>query len=95
MTIAKRARISRARATRFDDRAVASLVLGTTGLFFFNILFGPLAIALGVLAARRHRTGGRDHTAALVGVALGVADLLVLAVLIVGQLRHGDLQWRT
>ena len=99
MNVAKRglisrARVSRARAQGLDDRVAASLVFGVAGLFFFNIIFGPLAIVLGALAARRHRTGGRDHTAALCGIALGVADLIVLAVLVAGHLHGGSVEWR-
>jgi hypothetical protein len=67
------------RLTMIDERASAAVAFGVTGLFFFNIVFGPLAVTLGVLAARRHRTGP-THRAALAGVLLGVADLVVLAV---------------
>jgi hypothetical protein len=82
------------RSARLDDRATAALMLGATGLFFFNIVFGPFAIALGAIAARRHRSGP-DHVAALIGVALGVADLVVLAVLLLAQLRGGAIHWTT
>lgn len=85
MTVAKR-------ATRLDDRATASLMFGVTGLFFFNIVFGPLAVILGALAARRHRSGP-DHVAALAGLALGVADLAVLAVLLLNQMHTGVIHW--
>ena len=82
------------RAGSLDDRAVASLTLGVAGLFFFNVLFGPTAIVLGAIAAHRHRrTPSPSRTAGLVGVALGVADLLVLAGLMAVQLRHGGLLW--
>jgi ABC-type dipeptide/oligopeptide/nickel transport system permease component len=82
------------RSVRLDDRVTASLVLGATGLFFFNIVFGPIAIALGAVAARRHRSGP-DRVAALIGVALGAADLVVLAVLLLGQLRTGAIHATT
>jgi hypothetical protein len=141
------------RAARLDDQVVASLVLGVAGLFFFNLLFGPLAIGLGAFAAHRHRTeprrparhdradqgvadeSGRSRTdqgrvdrgaadkgrscadqgvadessrsrarqgcagdgraaernriAAYAGIALGVADLVVLAVLVTTRLSDG------
>jgi hypothetical protein len=80
------------RATGLDDRAAASLIFGVTGLFFFNVVFGPIAVILGAVAARRHR-GGPDHVAALAGVALGVADLAVLAVLLMAQLHTGVIRW--
>lgn len=76
-----------------DDRAVASLALGLAGLFLFNVVLGPTAIALGAIAARRHGAGTPSRNAGLAGVALGVADLLVLAVTMAVQLRHGGLIW--
>jgi hypothetical protein len=81
------------RVAGLDDRVTASLMFGVTGLFFFNIVFGPIALALGAVAARRHRAGSRDHVAALAGVALGVADLAVLAVVLLSQLHTGVVRW--
>jgi hypothetical protein len=107
MNIAKRVLASPGRAARLDDRAVASLALGVAGLFMFNIVFGPFAIVLGAMSARRHRTSGRktlagshsgrlhvtSRTAALLGVALGIADLVVLAVLVVSKVHGGNFVW--
>jgi hypothetical protein len=81
------------RAGALDDRAVASLTLGVAGLFFFNILFGPAAIVLGAFAAHRRRAHRASRAAGLAGIALGVADLLVLAVIMAVQIRHGSLTW--
>ncbi|MFJ1591728.1 hypothetical protein ACIOD0_15985 [Kitasatospora albolonga] len=62
-----------------DGLAVASFVLGLVGLLVFNLLLGPAAIVMALLAlARRTRRPGR----ARLGLALGVADLVVLAVLV-------------
>lgn len=62
-----------------DGLAVASFVLGLVGLLAFNLLLGPTAIVMALLAlARRTRRPGR----ARLGLALGVADLVVLAVLV-------------
>jgi hypothetical protein len=94
MNIAKRVLASPGRAARLDDRAVASLALGVAGLFMFNIVFGPFAIVLGAMSARRHRSAGRDRIAALLGVALGVADLVVLAVLVASKVHGGHFVWR-
>jgi choline-glycine betaine transporter len=80
------------RVTSLDDRATASLMFGVTGLFFFNIVFGPIAVVLGAVAARRHRSGP-SHVAALAGVALGVADLVVLVALLLAQLHTGVIHW--
>ena len=62
-----------------DDMAVASFVLGLLGLLVFNLAFGPLALGLGGVALARG-TGRRGR--ALLGMALGAADLVVLAVLV-------------
>ncbi|WP_439940443.1 DUF4190 domain-containing protein [Streptomyces sp. BBFR115] len=59
-----------------DGAAVASFVLGLLGLLVLNVVLGPIAIALAAVALWRgtHRRGR-----ALLGLSLGVADLLVLA----------------
>jgi hypothetical protein len=71
-------------------RAAAALTCGVAGLFMFNVVFGPLAIVLGATAARREPRG---RTAGLVGVALGVADLVVLGVLVAVRIRGGAFSW--
>nr|WSZ94360.1 DUF4190 domain-containing protein [Streptomyces sp. NBC_00857] len=62
-----------------DGMAVASFVLGLLGLLVMNLLLGPIAIVLAGLALRR---GTARRGRALLGLFLGVADLVVLAVLI-------------
>ncbi|MCG7527359.1 DUF4190 domain-containing protein [Streptomyces sp. OfavH-34-F] len=70
-----------------DGLAVASFVLGLVGLLVMNILLGPAAIVMALLALARSTTRrGR----ALLGLALGVADLVVLAVLVTG---NGLVSW--
>jgi threonine/homoserine/homoserine lactone efflux protein len=59
--------------------AVASFVLGLVGLVVLNVILGPVAIVLAVLALRRDTP--RRFRAQL-GLALGIADLLLLAVLV-------------
>jgi hypothetical protein len=81
------------RVAGYDDRAVASMALGLAGLFFFNIVFGPIAIALGATAAHRRRHDVPSRNAGLTGVALGVADLLVLAIVMATQMADGGLIW--
>ncbi|MFI8354816.1 hypothetical protein [Streptomyces cyaneofuscatus] len=62
-----------------DGLAVTSFVLGLIGLLAFNLLLGPTAIVMALLSlARRTRRPGRAY----LGLALGVADLVVLAVLV-------------
>ncbi|CAL9578075.1 hypothetical protein SUDANB108_05003 [Streptomyces sp. enrichment culture] len=59
-----------------DGMAVASFVLGLLGLLVLNIFLGPLAIVLASVALWR---GTERRGRALLGLGLGVADLLVLA----------------
>ncbi|MGX1881411.1 DUF4190 domain-containing protein [Streptomyces sp. NPDC055287] len=61
-----------------DGMAVASFVLGLVGLLVFNIFLGPTAVVLASLALWR---GSERRGRALLGLGLGVADLVVLAVL--------------
>jgi len=69
---------SRSRAEG-NDTAVASFIVGLLGLFIFNFVLGPLAIVLAVVSLVR---GTERRTRALIGLALGVADLVVLGALI-------------
>lgn len=59
-----------------DGMAVASFVLGLLGLLVLNVFLGPIAIALASVALRR---GTARRGRALLGLGLGIADLLVLA----------------
>jgi threonine/homoserine/homoserine lactone efflux protein len=59
--------------------AVASFILGLLGLLVMNIFLGPLALVLAGLALRR---GTSRRGRALLGLFLGAADLVVLAVLV-------------
>lgn len=78
---------SRAVGREADGLAVASFVLGLVGLLVFNILLGPTAIVMALLAlARRTRRRGR----AWLGLALGVGDLAVLAALVTA---NGTVAW--
>ncbi|SCE55035.1 MULTISPECIES: DUF4190 domain-containing protein [unclassified Streptomyces] len=76
------------RSTRDADAlAVASFVLGLVGLLVMNVLLGPAAIVMAVLALVRS-TSRRGR--ALLGLALGIADLVVLAFLVAG---NGVVAW--
>ncbi|AEN12512.1 MULTISPECIES: hypothetical protein [unclassified Streptomyces] len=70
-----------------DSLAVASFVLGLLGLLVMNILLGPAAIVMASMALARS-TARRGR--ALLGLALGVADLVVLAVLVTV---NGTVSW--
>ncbi|MEV5580259.1 hypothetical protein AB0L39_17035 [Streptomyces parvus] len=77
----------RAAGREADGLAVASFVLGLVGLLVFNIVLGPMAIVMALLAlARRTRRRGR----AFLGLALGAADLVVLAALVTA---NGTVAW--
>ncbi|GFH35578.1 DUF4190 domain-containing protein [Streptomyces pacificus] len=65
-----------------DGMAVASFVLGLVGLLVMNIVLGPVAVVLAGLALWR---GTARRGRALLGLLLGVADLAVLAALVVGD----------
>ncbi|MER6502946.1 DUF4190 domain-containing protein [Streptomyces sp. NPDC001455] len=70
-----------------DGLAVASFVLGLVGLLVMNILLGPAAVVMAILALAR-ATSRRGR--AFLGLALGIADLVVLAVLVTGS---GTISW--
>ncbi|MGX4694149.1 DUF4190 domain-containing protein [Streptomyces sp. JNUCC 63] len=62
-----------------EGMAVASFVLGLIGLVALNPILGPIAIALALIALRR---GTPRPFRARLGLALGIADLLLLSVLL-------------
>ncbi|MFC8536364.1 DUF4190 domain-containing protein [Streptomyces sp. NPDC057249] len=70
-----------------DGLAVASFVLGLVGLLVMNLLLGPAAIVMALVALARS-TARRGR--AFLGLALGVADLVVLAFLVTG---NGTVSW--
>ncbi|RFU82652.1 DUF4190 domain-containing protein [Streptomyces triticagri] len=72
-----------------NDYAVASFVTGLTGLLVFNLFLGPCALIFGTLALTR---GTSRRGRAWLGIALGVADLVVLAALTAA---NGTLSWST
>ncbi|MGV9529975.1 DUF4190 domain-containing protein [Streptomyces cellulosae] len=70
-----------------DGMAVASFVLGLLGLLVLNVFLGPSAIVLASVALLR---GTARRGRALLGLALGVADLVVLAVFMQAD---GTISW--
>lgn len=69
----------RTRTHDADGMAVASFVLGLLGLLVLNLFLGPVAIALAGVALRR---GTTRRGRAFLGLALGIADILVLLALV-------------
>ncbi|MEI5101422.1 DUF4190 domain-containing protein [Streptomyces sp. PmtG] len=70
-----------------DGMAVASFVLGLLGLLVLNLVLGPVAIALACVALRR---GTARRGRALLGLGLGLADLVLLAALVAAD---GTVSW--
>ncbi|MFD3489536.1 DUF4190 domain-containing protein [Streptomyces sp. NPDC058690] len=80
--------VDRRKSTRdADGLAVASFVLGLIGLLVMNIVLGPIAVVMAVIALARS-TARRGR--ALLGLALGIADLVVLGFLVTG---NGTVSW--
>ncbi|MET9581593.1 DUF4190 domain-containing protein [Streptomyces sp. NPDC006539] len=80
--------VGRRKSTRdADGLAVASFVLGLIGLLVMNIVLGPIAVVMAIIALARS-TARRGR--ALLGLALGIADLVVLAFLVTG---NGTVSW--
>ncbi|MGW2814757.1 DUF4190 domain-containing protein [Streptomyces sp. NPDC001415] len=65
-----------------DGMAVAAFVLGLLGLLVMNIVLGPIAIVLSALSLLY---GTKRRGRALLGLALGVADLAVLLGLVLAD----------
>lgn len=70
-----------------DGMAVASFILGLLGTLVLNLVLGPCALILGGLALAR---GTNRRGRALLGLALGAADLLLLALLVTTD---GTVSW--
>lgn len=67
-----------------DGMAVASFLLGLPGLLVLNLVLGPAAIVLALVAISR---GTKRRGRALLGFVLGVADLLIVLSLTIAN--HG------
>lgn len=62
-----------------EGMAVTSFVLGLVGLLVLNVVLGPIAV---VLAFRSLKRGTGRRPRALAGLVLGIADIVVFAVLV-------------
>ncbi|MFB7596876.1 DUF4190 domain-containing protein [Streptomyces sp. NPDC056160] len=58
-----------------DGMAVASFILGLIGLLVLNVVLGPISVVLASVALWR---GTERRGRALLGLTLGIADLVVL-----------------
>jgi hypothetical protein len=65
-----------------NGRAVTAVFFGAIGLIAFGVIFGPIAIGLGLIALGEiRRNGGPGRGTAIVGIVLGVAGLALAVVL--------------
>lgn len=62
-----------------EGMAVTSFVLGLIGLLVLNVVLGPIAV---VLAVRSLKRGTPRRSRAMAGLVLGIADIVVFAVLV-------------
>ena len=72
--------------TRTEGKAVASLVLGISGLLLLGVVFGPIAIIVGWLSLSRIKASGGLYTGkgmAIAGVILGAVDTIAGLLLMV------------
>ncbi|MEV3861462.1 DUF4190 domain-containing protein [Streptomyces sp. NPDC050095] len=78
--------------SRTNGLAIAGLVCGIVGVFFLNIVLGPLAIIFGAVGIRQANVkgGGGMSKAAII---LGVVDLIVFGVLIALAASSGGFSW--
>jgi hypothetical protein len=68
---------------RTDPLAVTSLVLGLVGVLLFPLVVSQVALALGIVAARRvRRTGEQGFGLAVTGIVAGALGTLVVLALV-------------
>ncbi|MEV5436522.1 DUF4190 domain-containing protein [Streptomyces sp. NPDC052682] len=78
--------------SRTNGLAIASLCCGIVGLFFLNIVLGPLAIVFGVVA--RRQAGVRSGAGmAKAGIILGIVDVVLWLVLLAVAANNGGFSW--
>ncbi|MEW2076365.1 DUF4190 domain-containing protein [Streptomyces sp. NPDC012403] len=78
--------------SRTNGLAIASLCCGIIGLFFLNIVLGPLAIVFGAVA-RRQAAAGNGAGMAKAGIVLGIVDVVLWIVLLIVAANNGGFSW--
>ncbi|MFB8245282.1 DUF4190 domain-containing protein [Streptomyces sp. NPDC001046] len=81
---------SAASGSRTNGLAIASLCCGIIGLFFLNIILGPLAIVFGAIA---RRSAGNGAGMAKAGIILGVVDVVLWLILLAVAANNGGFSW--
>ena len=69
--------------------AIAGLVCGIVGLFFANVILGPLAIIFGGVGWARANRGAKHRGMAIAAVILGVIDLIIFGVVVAVAAKNG------
>ncbi|MEG8276480.1 DUF4190 domain-containing protein [Streptomyces sp. AHA2] len=83
---------SAASGSRTNGLAIASLCCGIIGLFFLNIILGPLAIVFGAVA-RRQASARNGAGMAKAGIILGVVDVVLWLILLAVAANNGGFSW--
>ena len=68
---------------------VASLVLGIVGIFFAQVILGPLAIIFGAIGLNRANQAGRGRGTSIAGIVLGIVALVLFAALLATAANRG------
>jgi hypothetical protein len=68
---------------------VAALVLGIVGIFFAQVILGPLAIIFGAIGLNRASREGRGRGTSIAGIVLGIVALALFAALAATAARRG------
>ncbi|MEU9980722.1 DUF4190 domain-containing protein [Streptomyces sp. NPDC050856] len=78
--------------SRTNGLAVAGLVCGVIGVFFLNVILGPLAIVFGAVGLRQAATKGGAGMAKA-AIVLGVVDLVIFGILMAVAASTGGFSW--
>jgi hypothetical protein len=79
---------------RSNGFGVAALVLGIVGIFFAQVILGPLAIIFGGIGWNRANHGSRGKGISIAGLVLGVIDLVLFAIVVIAASRNNGSLWR-
>ncbi|MFF4397353.1 DUF4190 domain-containing protein [Streptomyces sp. NPDC001480] len=83
---------SPAASSRTNGLAIAGLVCGIVGVFFLNLVLGPLAIVFGAVGLRQ--AGAKNGAGmAKAGIILGIVDLVIFVVLLAVAASNGGFTW--
>lgn len=83
---------STARRSGTNGLAVAGMVCGIVGIFFFNFVLGPLGIIFGAVGLRRAPAkGGRGM--AVAGIVCGAVAVVLWVILLVVAANGTRMSW--